>query len=144
MIMRDNSGEPGHGSGDFEQMVADHMEAGFLENIADMLKRDKDMFYLIGFMINDKRQRVRIGAAALVEMFLCEHGCRQDILGLIPAVGNALRENPDPAARADAAYVLSVIKDVKALPFLEAALNDPHPLVREIAGQVIGELGGEG
>ena len=121
----------------FEKMVADHMDAGFLENIADMIRQDKNHFSLIPFLISDQRQRVRIGAVALVETFLPGH--RPEISGLIPQIALALK-GPDAAARADAAYMLSVIGDPGAIPYLKEALSDGHMAVRESAAEAIRDL----
>jgi HEAT repeat protein len=124
----------------FEKMVADHMEAGFLENIADMLKHDRSLFRLLGYLIKDERQRVRIGAIALAEALLDDY--RDEIVAEVPAIANTLLEDPDPVRRSDAAYMLSVIKDKGALPFLEKALHDPNPAVQESAKEAMEEIRG--
>ncbi|MDA8327075.1 MAG: HEAT repeat domain-containing protein [Nitrospiraceae bacterium] len=121
----------------FARTVADHMEAGFLENIMDMLKHDKTHFGLIPRLINDERQRVRIGALVLVETFLEKN--RAQIAGLVPTICGALK-NENPVVRADAAYMLSIIGDERAVAFLEGSLLDPHPVVREAAREAIDEI----
>ncbi len=122
---------------EFARTVADHMEAGFLENIVDMLKRDTRCFGLIPSLINDERQRVRIGALVLVETFLGKDRAR--ITGLIPSISGALK-NENPIVRADAAYMLSIIGDKSAVAFLESSLADAHPAVREAAREAIEEI----
>ncbi len=123
---------------DFQKMVADHMDAGFLENIIDMIKKDRGLLSLIPVLIGDDRQRVRIGAVALVETFLA--GNRAEIEALIPSISAAL-ENQNPSVRADAVYLMSLIGS-KALPCLRLAALDEHPAVREAAAESIGELEG--
>ena len=121
----------------FAREVADHMEAGFLENIIDMLRRDRGRFGLIPGLMADERQRVRIGALALIETFLEEN--RAQIAGLVPAICAALK-NENPVVRADAAYMLSVIGDESAVPCLEDCLLDPHPAVSDAAKEAISEI----
>ena len=119
-------------------MVADHLETGFLENIIDMLKRDKTHFSLIPGLIQDERQRVRIGALALIETFLEKN--RAEIIALIPLICDAL-EHENPVVRADAAYMLSVIGDKSAVTCLEGSLlTDPHPVAHEAAKEAIVEI----
>ncbi len=114
------------------------MDAGFLENIIDMIKKDRGLLSLIPVLIGDDRQRVRIGAVALVETFLA--GNRAEIEALIPSISAAL-ENQNPSVRADAVYLMSLIGS-KALPCLRLAALDEHPAVREAAAESIGELEG--
>ena len=128
------------GMEEFARMVADHMEAGFLENIIDMLRSDKTNFILIPGLIADERQRVRIGALALIETFLEEN--RAEITGLIPSICDALK-NENPVVRADAAYMLSVIGDESAVHCLTDSLLDPHPVVSGAAKEAIREILGK-
>lgn len=48
-------------------MILDHMDKGFLENIIDMFKKDETLYPVLISMLRDERMRVRIGATALVE-----------------------------------------------------------------------------
>lgn len=125
------------GMEEFVRIVADHMEAGFLENIIDMLKRDKSHFALIPGLIADERQRVRIGALVLIETFLEKE--RGEIMGLIPAICAALGSE-NPVVRADAAYMLSVIGDESAIGCLKNSMLDPHPVVSGAAKEAIHEI----
>ncbi|MDA8387843.1 MAG: HEAT repeat domain-containing protein [Nitrospiraceae bacterium] len=121
----------------FVRMVADHMEAGFLENIIDMLKHDKAHFGLIPGLIADERQRVRIGALVLIETFLEKN--RPEIMDLVPSICDALK-NENPVVRADAAYMLSVIGDEVAINCLKNSLMDPHPIVSGAAKEAIHDI----
>jgi hypothetical protein len=116
------------------------MEAGFMESIAGMLREDRGLFYLLACFIGDGRQRVRIGAVALAETMLQDF--REDIIAQIPEMALALR-NPDPTARADAAYMLSVLRDASAAPFLEEAIRrEPAPAIKEAMREALLECNG--
>ena len=120
--------------------MADHMDAGFLENIIGMIKKERQLLELVPVLISDGRQRVRIGAVVLVETFLAEN--RSEIEALAPSISDAF-ENENPSVRADAVYMLSLIGG-SALPYLLQAAMDSHPVVREAALEAITELKGRG
>jgi HEAT repeat protein len=122
---------------DMLTMLADHMEAGFLENIIDMFKHDGALYELVAELMADERSRVRIGTAALVEALKDEHGER--VHALIPSVGALLRHQ-NPIIRADAVYLLSVIGHRDALPCLEDALEDESEAVRQVVRETVEEL----
>ena len=69
-------------------MIADHMEAGFLENIIDMFKHDRSLFSHLGHLINDGRGRVRMGAVALAETL--KDGYPDEIVKAIPSIAEGL------------------------------------------------------
>ncbi|RJQ56972.1 MAG: HEAT repeat domain-containing protein [Nitrospiraceae bacterium] len=117
-----------------KKLIADYMENGFLENIIDMFKYDKKLFPLIGDMLEDERSRVRLGAVALVETLMPEHG--GDIRTAIPGIAKALK-NPGPTIRGDAAYLLGLIGHEEALPFLSDAIDDEHEMVKETVIEAI-------
>ncbi len=123
---------------DFFKTVADHMDAGFLENIIDMIRRERGLLELIPVLISDERQRVRIGAVVLAETFLGEN--RGEIEALLPSISAAL-ENDNPSVRADAIYLLSLIGGM-AVPYLKRAALDGHQVVREAAVEGIREIEG--
>lgn len=109
-------------------MIADYMENGFLENIVDMFKHDKNLYSIIGDMIGDKRGRVRLGTVALVEILKSEND--KDIISVIPKIAKNLK-NPNPTIRGDTAYLLGIISHKDALPYLMEASDDKNDLVRE-------------
>ncbi len=119
------------------KMVADHMEGGLLENIIDMFKHDKSLYPMIGDMIGDIRSRVRIGTIALVETLKEDHP--EDIRTTIPGIAKLLK-NSDPTIRGDAAYLLAIIGHKDALPFLSAAIDDKHALVKETIEESIKQI----
>ena len=117
-------------------MMAEHMEKGFLENIVDMIKHDRDLFGALPVMIGDERIGVRIGAVALAEQMRDEF--MNELRQLLPAIAAHL-SNANPTIRGDVVYLLSAIGHRDALPFLEAH-KDEHPGVVEIIGDTIEEL----
>lgn len=113
-----------------KKLVADYMESGYLENIVDMFKHDKSLFYLIGKLISDERGRVRLGTVALVEIL--KEDFYADILTAVPSIAKVLK-HPNPTVRGDAAYLLGIIGHKDALPFLSEASDkeEEHEAVME-------------
>ncbi len=123
----------------FYKTVAGHMDAGFLENIIDMIRKDRDLLDLVPVLIGDERQKVRIGAVALAETFL--EGNRDDLIALVPSIAAAL-ENKNPSVRADTVYILSLIGGSLAISYLKQAALDENPMVRQAATEAIGDIEG--
>jgi|GEM_PF-3556054 HEAT repeat protein len=121
---------------EFAQMVASYMEAGFLENIIALLRKER-AFYLLGSLIADERPRVRIGAVALAEELLSAH--REEMLREVPGIARALRSG-NPTIRADALYLLSLLGGEEARAYIRGRLSDPHPAVRQAAEEALREL----
>ncbi len=122
---------------DTKAMVADYMEAGLLENIADMFKADRSLFSILPHLISDERGRVRLGAVALAEGV--RDACQKELQAVIPDIAGVLNHS-NPTIRADAAYLLGIIGHKDALPYLMTVLDDKNPLVRETIQETIEEL----
>ncbi len=118
-------------------MIADHMENGFLDNIIDMFKHDKNLYPLLGELLADERSRVRIGVVALVETLQDED--REHIIAAIPNIAKLLKDS-NPTIRGDAAYLLGIIGHRNALKFLNEAVFDHNALVRDTVLESIAEL----
>jgi len=131
---------PGQAS-DFDilmnKLIADYMENGFLENIADMFTHDKTLYPMIGELLGDERSRVRLGAVALVEMLLEKD--IDNVVKAIPGIAEVLK-NHSPTLRGDAAYLLGIIGHNDAMPFLTEALNDENELVRQTIKESVEEI----
>ncbi len=117
-----------------KKMVADYMEGGFLENIIAMFRQDKNLYLIIGDLLSDERQRVRIGMIALVETLI--DGDYANVLTAIPGIAGQLI-NPNPTIRGDAAYLLGIIGHKDALPFLQEVEGEDHKLVKETINESI-------
>lgn len=118
-------------------MIADYMERGFLENIVDMFKNDMGLYVMVGDLMKDERMRVRLGAAALVEILAKEDA--DHIVSSIPSISSLLRDE-SPTIRGDAAYVLGMIGHEEAMPYLVETLSDQNADVREIAREAIEDI----
>jgi len=119
------------------KLIADHMEDGYLENIIDMFKHDKDLYNLIGDLIKDERLNVRIGVSALVETLKIED--KENISKAISSIIPLLKDQ-NPTIRSDAAYILEIIKNKDAIPFLKEIENDENENVRTIVKEAIEEI----
>lgn len=122
---------------ELEDMIADYMEKGFLENIVDMLKYDRSLYPVAAKMLKDERIRVRIGAVALVEsvaeLALEDLGCMADCF--LP-----LLENENAFVRGDAAYCLGIIGTPSHLPGLMLISRDENQEVQEAALEAIEDI----
>jgi len=110
------------------KMIADHMENGFLENIAAMFRQDESYYPYIGDLMGDERGQVRIGTFALVEILMDED--LKSIISAIPGIAKLLKDE-NPTIRGDAANLLGVIGHKDALPYLSAVSDEKSDLVRE-------------
>lgn len=122
---------------EFRDMVLDYMEKGFLDNIIDMMRHDENLFPLIVEMIRDERMRVRLGATALTEELVKTD--RESLVRLIPDIGRLMQDD-NPVVRGDGAYLLGIIGDGSALPFLREVGDDTDPNVSEIARDAIKDI----
>jgi len=122
---------------DLKIMIADYMENGFLDNIIDMFKHDKNLYEYIGDLITDERMRVRIGVAALVETLKKEDP--ENVIKAIPFILPLLK-NQNPVLRGDAAYLFGMIGHIDAIPFLKEIVKDEDVNVRTIAKEAIEEI----
>lgn len=118
-------------------VIADYMEAGFLENIVDMFRHDSSLYSLVGDLIQDERVRVRVGVTAMIEeLTACDRiNVSKAVRNLLP-----LLSHKEPVVRGDASNLLGIIGDKSAIPLLESALMDENPDVRMIAKEALEEL----
>jgi HEAT repeat protein len=123
------------------KMIADHMENGFLENIAAMFRQDESYYPYIGDLMGDERGQVRIGTFALVEILMDED--LESIISAIPGIGKLLKDD-NPTIRGDAAHLLGVIGHKNALPYLSAVSDEKSALVMETIEEAIEEIENKG
>jgi HEAT repeat protein len=122
---------------DLVQLIADHMENGFLENIIDMFRHDSSLYQLTASLIQDERVRVRIGITALMEEL--KNLDPENISGAIPVL-LPLLDHAEPFVRGDSANLLGIIGDRNTLSYLEKMLADENENVRLIAKEAIEEM----
>lgn len=122
---------------DLQQMIADYMENGFLDNIIDMFRHDSSLYDLIGALIQDERVRVRIGIPALMEELKM-----LDPVNIIRARKNLLPllSHTDAVVRGDAANLVGIIGGRESLPFLQQCLLDNQENVRLVAQEAIAQI----
>ncbi|MEW6571664.1 MAG: HEAT repeat domain-containing protein [Nitrospirota bacterium] len=129
--------QTGKDPSDLKTMIADYMENGFLDNIIDMFKHDMSLCSCTGNLITDERTRVRIGTVALFETLKSE--VPKKVSEALPYILPVLK-NRNPVYRGDAAYLLGIIGDPAAIPFLEEATKDGDAHVRTIAREAIEQI----
>ena len=122
---------------DLVQLIADHMENGFLENIIDMFRHDSSLYQLTGSLIQDERVRVRIGITALMEEL--KKLDAENISSAVPSL-LALLDHAEPFVRGDSANLIGIIGDRNTLSSLEKLLADENENVRLIAKEAIEEI----
>lgn len=120
-----------------KKLIADHMENGFLENIIDMFKHDASLYAYAGELMKDERLGVRIGVSALIETLREEDP--ENISKAIPSLLPLLKDQ-NPIRRSDAAYLLGMIGNKDAIPFLREVENDENENVRIIVREAIEEI----
>ena len=84
----------------------------------------------------DTGVHIRVGIGAALE----ELDGSSEAWRLVEGLGELSRDQ-DPRTRQDACHYLGLIRSPDARPFLEPRLEDPDPLVREIAAEALDELG---
>jgi len=106
------------------------LEVGQLSQVETMLRRDGSaMSDLLTLLADQSRQiNVRIGASAIIEG-LADSGILDPYVDDI----GALTCHADPGTRTDACHILSFIHLPASVKYLESALGDEHPDVRETA-----------
>lgn len=122
---------------DLRKMISDYMENGCLENIIDMFKHDKSLYVYISDLMADERMRVRIGVIALVETLKREDS--ENISKTIPYIIPLLKDE-NPLIRGDAAYLLGIIGEKSAIPYLNEIINDEDENVKIIAKEAIEDI----
>lgn len=123
---------------EMRSLLIEYMEKGFLENIVAMFKQDSSLYRFISDMLGDEHLRVRLGATALVEELVGEHGA--ELKAAVPGIVGLLKHE-NPTIRGDAASVLGILRDPASRDALRACLHDSHPGVREIAQDALSAMG---
>jgi len=126
------------GLADGRQVLFDSLlEVGQLAQVEAMLRRDNSALsdLLVLFADQERQINVRIGASAVLEGF--------DGSGLLETIVEelgALTQHPDASTRTDACHILSFIDLPISKKYLQAALVDAHPDVRETAADSLEAL----
>ncbi|MGD8999405.1 MAG: HEAT repeat domain-containing protein [Granulosicoccaceae bacterium] len=112
--------------------------SGQLATAERVLRRYPDELPLLLTLMQDSEQsiNVHIGVGALFESLQGE----QLLAGLVEALGK-LSRHAEVRVRGDACHYLALAGDARAIPYLEAALQDANGDVREIAAEGLELLG---
>lgn len=117
-------------------VIKDFLEMGHVDNIVAMFHRDPNYYDWTGEILDDERFNVRLGVSILFE----ELKLRQDetitraVDSLVP-----LLESEKPHVRGEALSVLGIIGTDPARAHIERMRYDAHPLVREVAEDILDE-----
>jgi hypothetical protein len=123
------SSSPKEDASDFEEMLFDYLDNGYLENIITFFEHEPDQIKLIPKMLADERLRIKVGAFAIIEEIKAKNPAIlqeivQDIIELL--------KSKEKNIRGDAAYALEIIADKEAKPALMEALSkEDDPQVKE-------------
>jgi hypothetical protein len=124
---------------EMQELLIEYMGKGFLENIISLFRTDGSLFVHVPAMLGHENMRVRLGAAALVEEFASTRA--RELADILPGV-IALLRHENPTIRGDAAYVLGILKDRRAVGPLKEGLEDPNPAVRQGMKDALDEITG--
>jgi len=122
---------------EMQNMLIEYMGQGFLENIIALFRQDRSLYRFLPAMLGQENMRIRLGVAALVEELAREH--QEDVRVALPGIIELLRHT-NATIRGDAAFVLGIIKDPKAIDALRTCLVDSNPGVREIAHDALADI----
>ena len=122
---------------DVKKMIADYMESGCLDNIIDMFRHDESLYAYAGDLLTDDRMRVRIGVIALLETLKKEEP--EKVKKAVPPILPLLKDQ-NPVVRGDAAYLLGIIGDKNAIPFLKEIENAEDVNVRLIVKEALDDI----
>lgn len=120
------------------EVFYDHLLGdGQMARVETLVRRHpQTLTALIGLLTDEQRRiNVRIGVGAVIEG-LQDTGLLADC---VPALV-ALTQQSNLSTRIDAYHYLSLTGNEAAVPYLQAALEDDHPEVREIASESLAEL----
>ncbi len=115
--------------------LLDFPDAGVRANVAHALGQlgDENVGAALLTLLTDTDSLVRIEAAESLGMLRYMEG--------IDALARTLSHDSDPLVRLHAAEAIGSLKDLRALPTLVTALDDPDESVRAYAADSIGRLG---
>lgn len=123
---------------ELKKVIADFLEMGHAENIFEMFKQDVRYYDWVGELLDDERFNVRLGISVLFEELKIH--CPADVHLAVPSLCKALHESP-VHVRGEALSVLGIIGSPAAMECVRKGLLDDSPQVREVAKDILEELG---
>lgn len=125
---------------DLLTVIKDFLEMGHVDNIVAMFHRNHEYYPWTGAILDDERFNVRLGVSVLFEeLKRREPGeVKRATPSLVP-----LLKSDKPHIRGEAVSILGIIGSEEAIEKIRGMLNDPHPQVREVTADILGELADE-
>lgn len=123
---------------ELKKVIADFLEKGHADSIFEMFKRDLRYYDWVGDLLDDERFNVRLGVSVLFEELKIH--CPEDIHLAVPSLCKTLQGSP-VHVRGEAINVLGIIGGADAIECIRKGLLDDSPQVREVAADVLEELG---
>jgi len=119
-------------------VIKDFLEMGHVDNIVAMFVQDPLYYSWTGAILEDERFNVRLGVLVLFEELKqrAPNQLERAIPSLLP-----LLHSSSPHIRGEAVSVLGIIGTLQAREQIEKMLSDSHPLVVEVAQDILAELG---
>lgn len=113
------------------------LDTGELAKVIAGLKHDAGAFGALWLLLANPETAlgVRVGIGAVLEDFAGS----VELQSQVEALGKLTR-SPAAHVRGDAAHYLALTRDARALPYLQALVNDPEQQVREIAREEVTAL----
>jgi hypothetical protein len=119
-------------------VIKDFLEMGHVDNIVAMFVQDPSYYSWTGAILSDERFNVRLGVLVLFEGL--KERVPEQLGRAIPSLLPLLKSN-SPHIRGEAISVLGIIGTLQAREQIASMLSDSHPLVAEVAQDILSELG---
>lgn len=118
--------------------IAELLATGGLRKVVELCQRDHRYLDAVPLLIGDVTTdlHVRLGIGALFE----ELQGQPLLQRLVDPLG-ALTSKPEARTRSDACHYLALVGDRRAIPYVQALLNDDDASVREVAHEALASFG---
>lgn len=119
-------------------VIKDFLEMGHVDNIVAMFHRNHEYYQWTGAILDDERFNVRLGVSVLFEELKKREPEALDSAraSLLP-----LLKSEKPHIRGEAVSVLGIIGSEAACDAIKTMLEDKQPQIREVAADILTELG---
>lgn len=119
-------------------VIKDFLEMGHVDNIVAMFHRHHEYYDWTGAILDDERFNVRLGVSVLFEELKKREPQELDraTSSLQP-----LLKSDKPHIRGEAICILGIIGSKGACDSIKTMLEDKQPQIREVAADILAELG---
>jgi hypothetical protein len=114
------------------------LKNGRRDKVEDMARAEPQRLLALVELLadEDSSMAVRLGIGAVLEEFQGSGMASS----MVPGLGELTR-HADPLVRADACHYLSLVGGAEIVPWLRERINDPDEAVRQIAVEILMEMG---